>query len=340
LAGWLTALVAVLVALDAVGAALPTLPNSGQPARLVSWVDQVGAVPAAFALLRVLALVVTGYLLATTVLGTTARLARSASLTRLVDVATLPQLRRFLHHAVGAGTLAVAVPLGAGLSPAAIALAPPAALAQPAPIVLPPDASPPTIRGIAAVDPTTTVSPTAPEMPATADPAPPPTDPPVARAHPDATTASEAQAAQMAESVPQSNDAPHVPPTAAGADPETTPTANTEKGAPSPAPTAPTASAGAEPPFDPATPGTGQAEPASTEAAPPDGSWRIEAGDHLWRVAASTLERRWNRPPTEPETAAYLDRIIETNRASLVVPDNPDLVFAGQVFVLPEVPAA
>jgi len=41
-----------------------------------------------------------------------------------------------------------------------------------------------------------------------------------------------------------------------------------------------------------------------------------------------------------PRSPRYLDRLIDANGAVLVVPGDCDLVFPGQVFALPPVPAA
>lgn len=66
--------------------------------------------------------------------------------------------------------------------------------------------------------------------------------------------------------------------------------------------------------------------------------WRIEPGDHLWAVAERTLAWAQGHPPTVAATAAYLERLIGANRDRLVVPDEPDLVFPGQLVVLPPLP--
>jgi hypothetical protein len=71
---------------------------------------------------------------------------------------------------------------------------------------------------------------------------------------------------------------------------------------------------------------------------PPIATWTIAPGDHLWRVAQRTLNRSWGRRPSDAQTLRYLTALIEQNRAVLVVPDDPDLVFAGQVFALPPIP--
>ena len=70
----------------------------------------------------------------------------------------------------------------------------------------------------------------------------------------------------------------------------------------------------------------------------PEISWTIRAGDHLWGLAASALAERGPTAPTDDEVIEYLAIVIEHNRATLVVPDHPDLVFPGQVFVRPPVP--
>jgi hypothetical protein len=69
------------------------------------------------------------------------------------------------------------------------------------------------------------------------------------------------------------------------------------------------------------------------------GTWTIAPGDHLWHVAATTLETRWQRPATEPEIASYWRTLIDHNRDRLAVAGDPDVVYPGQVFELPPVPA-
>lgn len=66
-------------------------------------------------------------------------------------------------------------------------------------------------------------------------------------------------------------------------------------------------------------------------------SWTVAPGEHLWGIAHHTLATAWARPPTDEETATYLDVLIATNEERLPVPGNPDLIFPGQVFELPPV---
>jgi nucleoid-associated protein YgaU len=94
---------------------------------------------------------------------------------------------------------------------------------------------------------------------------------------------------------------------------------------------APTSPTPARPtPTDPAT-----VQPDSAA----DQTWLIRPGDHLWHVSSSTLTRVWGTPPSNAEIAEYLDELIAANRDRLVVPGNADLVYPGQVFELPDVPA-
>jgi hypothetical protein len=66
-------------------------------------------------------------------------------------------------------------------------------------------------------------------------------------------------------------------------------------------------------------------------------TWTVVRGEHLWHVSEATLERRLGAPADDAAVAAYLGRLIEANRDRLAVPDDPDLVFAGQELLLPPV---
>ncbi len=78
-------------------------------------------------------------------------------------------------------------------------------------------------------------------------------------------------------------------------------------------------------------------EPAPDE--PAASVWVIEAGDHLWRVAEETLTEAEGGPVDDASVVAYWGQLIELNREVLVDGDNPDLVYPGQVFALPPLPA-
>ena len=58
-------------------------------------------------------------------------------------------------------------------------------------------------------------------------------------------------------------------------------------------------------------------------------------GDHLWGVSEQALSAHLGRPATDAEIDGYWRRVIDLNRDSLLDPDEPDLVFSGQVIELP-----
>jgi nucleoid-associated protein YgaU len=64
-------------------------------------------------------------------------------------------------------------------------------------------------------------------------------------------------------------------------------------------------------------------------------TWTVAPGDHFWRIAAETLAESMAVGPRKRQVAAYWLALIEANRDRLVVADNPDLLYPGQVLVLP-----
>lgn len=57
-------------------------------------------------------------------------------------------------------------------------------------------------------------------------------------------------------------------------------------------------------------------------------------GDHLWAIAERVLATRLGRPPTDAEIVPFWRAVIDLNRDRLASGD-PDLIFAGQRFLLP-----
>ncbi|MBI2708687.1 MAG: hypothetical protein HYX34_03210 [Actinobacteria bacterium] len=109
--GWIVALLAVLWALTQLGTgALSTPPLLDRP-RLSRWLGDRDAMTVAFAFLRLVAVVLTWYLIATTVLGVLARATRVPALVRLADLATVPAVRRLLGGIAGVGLTASAATL-------------------------------------------------------------------------------------------------------------------------------------------------------------------------------------------------------------------------------------
>lgn len=61
----------------------------------------------------------------------------------------------------------------------------------------------------------------------------------------------------------------------------------------------------------------------------------VAPGDHLWSIAHRDLLDVFDAEPTFEQTELHWVRLIDINRDRLADPDNPDLVFAGQTFLLP-----
>jgi nucleoid-associated protein YgaU len=73
---------------------------------------------------------------------------------------------------------------------------------------------------------------------------------------------------------------------------------------------------------------------APTAAATAD-RWTVRPGECFWTIAESVLTQAGGRPPTDGEIVPYWQRLIAANRAELAHPENPDLIFPGQVFQVP-----
>ena len=75
------------------------------------------------------------------------------------------------------------------------------------------------------------------------------------------------------------------------------------------------------------------AEPRPSDAPP---AWTVQPGDCFWSIAEKVLLGRTGRAPAPAEIFPYWRRLIEANRAALADPANPDLVYPGQSFRLPD----
>jgi nucleoid-associated protein YgaU len=67
----------------------------------------------------------------------------------------------------------------------------------------------------------------------------------------------------------------------------------------------------------------------------PADRWTVKSGECFWSIAESVLADHWHRAPTDAEIIPYWERLIAANRLELAHRDDPDLVFPGQVFVVP-----
>lgn len=92
-------------------------------------------------------------------------------------------------------------------------------------------------------------------------------------------------------------------------------------------------------PGRPAAP-AGAPAPAPLSPPPPVDRWEVKPGQHFWSVAESLLASMWLRPPSDEEVDPYWRRLVAANRSILRDPDNPDLLYPGQVIAVPTPPPA
>lgn len=65
--------------------------------------------------------------------------------------------------------------------------------------------------------------------------------------------------------------------------------------------------------------------------------WTVAPGDHFWSIAEQVLADAGNESPSESETGRYWALLVDANRARLVIPGEPDVLWPGQELVLPPV---
>ena len=78
--------------------------------------------------------------------------------------------------------------------------------------------------------------------------------------------------------------------------------------------------------------------PATPEPPRPAASrtWTVQPGECFWSIAEAVVGEALGRHPEAEEVAPYWRRLVEANRSALADRANPDLVFPGQVFTVPE----
>jgi hypothetical protein len=96
----------------------------------------------------------------------------------------------------------------------------------------------------------------------------------------------------------------------------------------------------------PPTPGSTAAAPAAEPVpgepapTPTPATWIVQPGDHLWSIAARTLaSANSNNPPDDEAIAAYWWQVVIINRPHLPNPADIDLLYPGDVVILPPLPA-
>ncbi len=87
----------------------------------------------------------------------------------------------------------------------------------------------------------------------------------------------------------------------------------------------------------PLQPQAGDPTPAANAEAVED--WiDVEHGDHFWSIAEEALTDVWGRAPTDTEIAPYWAELVQTNDGRLLPPEDPNLIYPDQRFLLPPMP--
>ena len=342
LVAWIGVLALVTVALQHLGrGSLAGPPVS--PRTWAAWFAGRDPLVASFALLRLAALALAGYLLTVTLLGTATRVLRLARLAAAIDLATLPSVRRIVESAAGVGlALSTTIVAFAG-STVAHASVPPrdtgTMVTAPAPGAtgdvssqvpilrrLPgPGIVGSSSRGDAPVLRRLTV----PSSPATTSPAPTspaPTSPATSVSPRGQATPADTRIGVADDRGPVLHALPDQP---APAMKSLTESPSADAAAPpvlrwiSPDPPA------VQTPTIPATTIPVGATPITVTLRP---------GDHLWLVAERALTAADHQQPTNARIEHYWRALIDANRDRLADPANPDLVYAGQILLLPPIP--
>lgn len=267
----------------------------------VAWAQRTAAEDVLLAAVRVGALAAAYWLLGSTVLYVLARATRVPAAVRAVQWAALPTVRRLADRVV-AVTLSGSSLLGGGV---AAAQEPPVPL-PPAPVLaeLDPAVYEPTPAGDDSVGEAWPRM----EVPLPAPPLRAPAGPDPADEIPASVTPPDGPAPSPRESTAAAADARPVaaPPRSERSD--RTPPQPLAAAGEAATPTAPTAHVVAD-------------------------------GEHLWGIAAATLQRDWGRVPSTSEVGGYWRQLVEANRDRLRSSD-PDLVHPGEQLVLPPTPTA
>jgi nucleoid-associated protein YgaU len=357
LLAWLGSLLAGAALFHALGSGPLKAPPLQDPSSWGAWAGAREPLTPVVAVLRLVVLGLTWYLVGVTTIGLVARLTRAARLVRVADAITLPMVRRLLQGALGVGLATAMVGAASPAAPGAPAhvagafagrdvaatATPRAGSADVRPVRSPAwadavslpraDAGDPG-RGPAAEDDEAGESDEVAEDEVT-----------LRRVDDPAETASGARPAGAPAAVPvplellreAGGDGAEAPP--APGDPRTAGRAHEDPGG-----TARTSTGEvATPPTEVTTEATGDAMDLRQLLADGDPSTgathTVVAGESLWTIAADALGAARGEAVADAEILTYWRRLVDTNRDGLADPDNADLIFPGQVVELPPVPA-
>ena len=62
----------------------------------------------------------------------------------------------------------------------------------------------------------------------------------------------------------------------------------------------------------------------------------VEKGDHFWATSKEALAEAWGREPTNAELTPYWLEMVAANEDRLLPPEDPNLIYPDQVFLLPD----
>ncbi len=68
------------------------------------------------------------------------------------------------------------------------------------------------------------------------------------------------------------------------------------------------------------------------------GTVEVVPGDHFWKLAERAMTDAWGRAPTDEELTPYWWSMVEANDGRLLPPEDPNLIYPGQNFVVPTPP--
>ncbi len=90
----------------------------------------------------------------------------------------------------------------------------------------------------------------------------------------------------------------------------------------------------------PGVPPPPEASAPSEEASGAQMQHTVRAGESFWAIAVAEVERVTQHQPDLFQVDSYWRTLVQANADRLVHPGNPDLVYPGQVLVLPVMPGS
>jgi hypothetical protein len=314
-----------------------TTPSSVRPSSLRQWWSSHDAATAMMSVLRLVSLVLDGYLLVTTVAGAGARAARCARAVRVLDIVTPASVKRMLVAPMGGLVFSPLNPpaavtavwqssLVAHVAPArTLAAAPDSVVLVPVaggpPLVEISPAAPRPASGSA--DTAATTNGTGADSTATIN---------GTAADSAATTSGNGAGARLPTTTSGNGAGARAPTTTSGNGAAAPGQATTSHNAAS------ASSAGPEGGPEPRTRPAGDALDAVTSAGSPAAfeTWTVQHGDNCWTIAKRVLSARIGRQATAAEIAPLWAALIAANRDQLR--GAPSLIYPGERLVIPPAP--